>query len=291
VLVPELADAVQKFTLAARDVALGTLAGLHRSTSIEFSEHRRYTLGDDLRRIDWKALARSDRLQMKTFEDERNLTLYCVCDHSRSMGFGSTAAAKIDKARLLAAALAYIAIHQRDAVGLAGFTDHITTFLPARNAPKHFQILASQLVSLVAEGKSDFPRSFAQIAEKMPPRSVVVILSDLLDSECSYRPLLKALTARGIDTAILHILDPAERTFPYDEPATFEGMEGPQSLFTHPTSIRKAYLEEMDRFINRIREDTGIARVSYHLVDDNRPPHVVLTSFLHDRMRTVRRYG
>lgn len=289
VLAPELADAVRNLTIAGREIALGTLAGIHRSTrsgsSIEFSEHRRYSPGDDLRRIDWKALARTDRLHIKTFEDEVNLNLYLLCDHSGSMGYGYQGPTKLDKARVLAAALAHIALHQRDAVGLVGIRDGVTTWLPAASTPRHATRVASALLEMRPEGPSDLTRALSEVADRLPPRAVVIIVSDLIDPDCAFQPLLRALTARGLDCAVLHILDPAERSFPYQEPSLFEGMEDATTLFTHPAAIRRAYQDELGAFLAGVRRDAGAAGVGYYLLDDEQSPQMALTGFLRARQR------
>jgi uncharacterized protein (DUF58 family) len=283
----QLLAEIEGLQLSARQVAHGALAGMHRSlrrgTSIEFSEHKLYTPGDDIRHIDWHAYAKSDRFHIKQFEDETNLRVELLIDHSGSMGFGSTETSKLDYARNLASAIAYLALRQGDAAGLSTFSEGKSETLPARSSSGHLLEVLHRLVRLSPEGPTHLGVALDGMAQRLRKRSLVIILSDLFDPAPDALASFLRLTARGHDVAVLHLLDRVEVDFPYENPALFASMEDERRLFIHPRTLRSVYVQEMQAFLVDTQRRLAEAGVDYHRVLVDEPPAHVLASFLRRR--------
>ena len=281
-----LAD-IEGLQLTARTVAQGALAGVHRSlrrgSSIEFSEHKVYTPGDDVRHIDWRAFAKTDRFHIKQFEDETNLRLEILIDHSGSMGFHTPGhLPKLDYARVLAAALGYLALRQGDATGLFAFAHDVTDELPGRASSAHLVELLSRLSRLRPQGATGVTRCVDIFAQTRRRRALVVLLSDLFDP-VEQIDAFRRLTARGHDVSVLHLLDPAELTLPYDTPVLFRSMEDTRRLFVHPRTLRHAYIREMQRFLRNTARQMSEAGVLYRQITTDVPPATVLGELLRQR--------
>ncbi len=284
----ELLDAVENLRLVARQVAYGALAGMHRSprrgSSIEFSEHKVYTPGDDVRHIDWRAFAKTERFHVKQFEDETNLTLEILFDHSGSMEFASEGLPpKLDYARQLAAAMAYLALRQADATGLTTFAQEVTDELPARSTSSHLLEVLRRLASLQCEGGTSLDRSVEHFAARSRRRSLVVVLTDLLDPSGELFLSFRRLVARRHDVVVVHVMDPAELKFPYENPSTFASMEDKRRLFVHPRSIRSAYVREMEKFLAQMQRTLTEAGVDYVRILTDEPASEALSLFLRRR--------
>jgi uncharacterized protein (DUF58 family) len=302
-LSPEILERIENLQVVARQVAEGALSGMHVSkrhgSSIEFSEHKLYNPGDDIRHVDWRAYAKSDRLHIKRFEDETNLRLELVVDHSASMGFASDTAtlqsgvsaapnSKLAFAQIIAAALGYLSLRQGDAVGLTCFSVQITTNLPPRAHSSHLREVLAQLAQLRPEGETRIVQSMEHVARKQSRASVVVVLSDLFDPSVELLPSLARLVARRHEVNVLHVLDPAELDFPYENPATFQSMEDPRKLFVHPRTLRPTYIEEMKRFVKEKEQRFGATGIHYNLVRTSEDPGKVIAAFLHARQSRYR---
>jgi uncharacterized protein (DUF58 family) len=284
---------IKNLQMRARTVVEGFFAGIHRSPyhgfSVEFSEYRAYTPGDDPRYLDWKLLARTDRYCVKRFEDETNLLCYLVVDMSRSMGFGSGTYAKSDYARTLAASLAHFLFLQRDAVGLVTFDEQISDFLPPRHRPGHLRRLMGLLDRQTAGSATNFAKPLEQIAESVRKRGLVVLVSDLLAPVDTLRPKLGYLRSRGHDVVVLRVLDPAEVDFPFASPGMFHDVESGRDLYIDPQVARADYQR---RFGDHAAE---LARVCIDLGIDfaqltiDRPLELALFDLLQARMRRGRR--
>jgi uncharacterized protein (DUF58 family) len=279
---------IETLQLNARNAAHGALAGIHRSlrrgSSIEFSEHKVYTPGDDIRHIDWHAYAKTDRYHVKQFEDETNITLELIVDHSGSMAFcADDRPSKLETTRLLAAALGYLALRQGDAAGLLTYATDVTDELPARASSAHLVELLGRLARLSAGGQTGVRRSIDHFAQRTRRRTVAIIISDLFDPDPELMPAFRRLSARRHDVAVLHLLDAAEIEFPYENPSLFHSMEDGRKLFVHPRTLRAAYVEEMKRFLADVGRRMSEAGIDYHLVDTREPPSQVLGRFLRGR--------
>jgi uncharacterized protein (DUF58 family) len=294
-LPPEVLARIGRLDLRARTVVDGVLAGLHKSpykgNSVEFLQHREYTRGDDLRRVDWKVWGRQDRLYVKEFEDETNLRLFLLVDGSASMDyqpprFGATQGlTKFDYAATLAASLAWLGLSQGDAVGTAVFDKQVTASVPARTSRSHLASLVKALEQPRQKQPSDFLAVLRGLAETLPRRGLVILCSDLLgDREAIFKGL-QLLRQRGHDLAIFHVLDDDELDFPFDGPTRFEGLELPEDLACNPRALRAGYLEAIDKFLVEARSRAAATRCDYHLVRASQPIDSVLVNFLARRNR------
>ena len=280
---------VGSLELIARTVVEGFLVGLHRSPfkgfSAEFSEYRQYLPGDDPARIDWKVVARSDRYYIKRFEEDTNLDCHLLLDVSASMGYASRAVTKLQYGALLAAALAYLMHRQRDAVGLSIFDDRVIKSFPVSTRRGHLRTLLAALSNTRLGVRSDVSKPLDQLAARLRRRGLVVLLSDLLDEPNGIIQGLKHLRFQGSDVLVLHILDPAELTFPFERPTRFEDMETNAQVVSVPGLIRQHYLREIGALQERYRRELRLASVDYYLVDTSRPLDEALPSYLSTRGR------
>jgi uncharacterized protein (DUF58 family) len=288
---------IKNLQLRAKVVVEGVLSGLHRSPyhgfSVEFSEYRQYTDGDDLRFLDWRLFARSDRYYIKRFEDETNLRCWLLVDLSRSMGFGSLGYAKADYAKTAAATFAYFLSLQRDAVGLITFDEQIQEYLPARYRPGHIHRVMLALERSLSGSATDLADALEQTAKMAAKRGLVVLLSDLLAPVDTLEKHLGYLRSRGHEVVVMRVLDPAELEFRFQESAIFYDLESGKQLYVDPQTVRERYLqrftdhaEAISRICNRLGVD------SYRLSADQ-PLELALFDFLNSRLRrgrqTVRR--
>jgi uncharacterized protein (DUF58 family) len=294
-LPPEVLARIGRLDLRARTVVDGVLAGLHKSpykgNSVEFLQHREYTRGDDLRRVDWKVWGRQDRLYIKEFENETNLRLFLLVDGSSSMDyvpprFHETAGlTKFEYAATLAASLAWLGLSQGDAAGAAVFDKQVTASVPARTSRSHLASLVAALEQPRQQQVSDFLAVLRNLAETLPRRGLVVLCSDLLGDRDAIFKGLQLLRQRGHDLAIFHVLDDDELEFPFDGPTRFEGLELPEELTCNPRALRAGYLEAVDRFLTEVRSQAAATRCDYHLVRTSQPLDSVLVNFLARRNR------
>jgi uncharacterized protein (DUF58 family) len=275
--------------LRARVVVEGALAGLHRSphhgASVEFAEHKEYSPGDEIRRIDWKAYGKFDKYYVKRYEEETELRGYLVVDCSASMGYQGGAASKLEYARWLAGGLAHLLLRQQDQAGLVAFADGLRAYLPPRSRAGHLGDLLDALAALEPRGTTDLGRAMAYVSDVARRRSLIVLLSDLLETGYQAVHLLRGLKARHHDVVLFHILDHDELTLPFDGPTEFEGMEDDRRVLADPAQVRAQYLAEMKAFTDGCRKSCAEGDVEYHLVDTSLPPSTVLLDFLRARGR------
>ncbi len=273
--------------LRARAVMEGVLSGLHKSPhqgqSVEFAEHKEYAPGDELRHMDWKAFGKFDKYYVKRFEHETNLRATMVIDGSASMGYRSIALSKLEVAKVLAAALAYLLVRQQDAAGLSVISGEHFADLPPRSAASHLSLFLDTLEGLEAAGPTNLPRAAEHLAETLSRRSLVMIFSDLFDDRPDALRLLLQLRARKNDVAIFHLVDPAELSFPFDDPTLFLSMEDDAQIEVNPREIKQSYLEEFNGFLARTRTMCTEADVDYELVRTDESLDAVLLRFLGKR--------
>ena len=248
---------IKNLQLRAKTVVEGFLNGLHRSpihgSSVEFSEYRPYSPGDDLRGLDWKRYARSDRYFIKKFEDETNRRCYLVVDQSKSMGFGSLEFSKIEYARTVAATLAYYLTLQRDSVGLLTFDAEIGDYIAARSRPGHFhQILVALSKPLQGAG-TDIDAPLKQIASLIRRRGLVILVSDLLAPIDTLHTNLAYLRSRGHEVVILRTLDPSEVNFHLDSPSMVVDMESGREIYLDPEAAQSEYQSKFDAHAQLLR--------------------------------------
>ncbi len=296
---PDVIARVSRLDLKARFIVEGFLSGLHASPfhgfSVEFSEHRRYVPGDDLRTIDWSVYGRTDRFFTRKFEAETNLECYLLVDTSASMAFPSpeeAAAAgrlpKLDYAICLAAALGYMLIRQQDAVGLARFDDRLRSFLPARSRRAHLMRLLADLASAGTAADTSgkgLAEAIHQVARRVRKRGLIVLLSDLLTEPEPVIEAMHHLRFRGHDLICFQVLDHSEVAFPFEELHNFEDPETHQRLIADGQGIRAAYLDALEQFTRRYRTELAAIRADFVRVDTSMTFDRALIQFLIDRQR------
>jgi uncharacterized protein (DUF58 family) len=288
---------IKNLQLRAKVVVEGLLSGLHRSPyhgfSVEFSEYRQYSDGDDLRYLDWRLFARSDRYYIKRFEDETNLRCYLLVDLSRSMGYGSLAYSKADYAKTAAATFAYFLSTQRDAVGLTTFDERIGDYLPARFRPGHMHRIMLALERAPAGSATDLATALEQVARTASKRGLVVLLSDLLAPIETLEKHLGYLRSRGHEVVVMRVLDPAETEFRFEESAIFHDLESGRQLYVDPQTVRQRYLERFGEHAAAIGRACSRLGIDFYGLATDRPLELALFDFLNSRLRrgrqTVRR--
>lgn len=281
--------------LRARLVVEGFITGLHRSPyhgfSVEFAEHRQYMPGDEIRHIDWKVYGKTDRFYVKQFEEETNLKCYLLVDQSASMGIAhENRVSKFQYAGYLAAALSYLMIHQRDAVGLTLFNQKITRYLPPRSVMSYLSVLLGELENAQVSGSADWTASLHQVAEQIKRRGLVVLLSDFLPRDLDADPKhiitgLKHFRHRHHEVLVLQVLDPLDYRFDFRDDAIFEDAESRATLPTQPHHIRAAVQKEIDEYLAWFKRQCRENNIDYQLLDTNMDFDHGLLQFLLKRKR------
>jgi len=288
---PQILARLAGLDLKARLIVEGYVSGLHRSPyhgfSVEFAEHREYVPGDDLRHVDWKVYGKSDRYYLKQFEEETNFPCWLLIDASGSMGYQSSGAAmsKLEYAKHVAAALAYLVIQQQDAAGLITFGAGVQDFLRASSQPSHLRQLLHVAEQASPGGETELGPVLHDLAERLRRRGLVIILSDFFDDPEPLLAGLKHFRHKRHDVSLLQIVDPAEQDFPFDEPTLFKGVEAPVEQLSEPRSIRRAYCREFESFLETLRRQSRELGMHYSLIRTDQRMDVALSAFLESRSR------
>lgn len=287
---PRVLARIGDLELIARTVVEGFLSGLHRSPqlglSTEFAEHRPYMPGDDVRRIDWRLYARTDRHYLKEFEVETNTDVRFLIDISRSMSYGSRGLSKLDYARYLAASLAYFSHGQRDRVGMVTFDADVVDLVPP--SLRHLSHVLHAIDRITPGGEGGLEPALARIAESVRRRGIIVLISDLYQEPEVIGRAMGQLRGRGSDLIVMHILDPAELEFPFDAAASFEDLETGERLPIVPLYLREQYRALVADHISAIRRSMGEHGIDYVLFDTARPLDHALFEYLAGRQRLRR---
>ena len=277
----------------ARAVVEGFISGMHRSPfhgfSVEFAEHRPYLPGDPLKNIDWKVWGRSDRYLVKQYTEETNLRCHLLIDLSGSMAFRSSRAAmsKIEYAQSISAALAYLMIHQQDAVGALLFADHPVAYVPPRAVRSHLDVLLKAFGAHAPAGKTRLGPALHELAERIKRRGLVILCSDLMDKPEEVLSGLQHFRHRGHEVVVLHILDPDEIEFPYTDTATFVDMESGERLTTEPWEIARRYREKLQAWTDFYRRNCRERLIDYVQIDTRTPFDRALLAYLEKRARLM----
>lgn len=274
----------------ARAVVEGVIAGLHRNphrgSSVEFAEYKEYAPGDDIRHVDWRAYGRVDRYYVKQFEDETNLRAYLALDASGSMAFSfEDAPTKLLYGSTLVAALAHLLLRQGDAPGLLTFDDRPGNWLPPSTRRKQIDDLCTVLDRAPGAGRTSIEAALSRVAERVWARSLVVLVSDLLDTSAEMLKLARVLRQRGMEVVIFHVLDRAEWTLPFEGLTLFEGLEGEGELLVDPDDVRDAYQGLMREHIERIESECRRGDLEYFRTYTDEPVERVLLDFVASRRR------
>jgi uncharacterized protein (DUF58 family) len=284
---PEAIARIARLELRARAVVEGVLAGLHTSPykgqSVEFLQHREYVRGDDLRRVDWKVWGRQDRLYVKEFEEETNLRVTLLVDGSASMNYASGPLGKYDYAATLAASLAWLALSHGDAVGCSVFDDKIRASVPPRTKRSHLASVVEVLETPRAGRPTAFMPVLRSLAETLPRRGLVMVISDLLGDRDGVFQGMQLLRKRGHDIVLLHVMDDDELDFPFEGPTRFEGLEVPDHLACNPRALREGYLAAVGEFLAAVRRRAADVKCDYSLIRTGEPVDAALVKFLSRR--------
>ena len=291
-LQPAVVAQLANMELRARFVVEGFITGLHKSPyhgfSVEFTEHRQYMPGDEIKHIDWKAYGKTDRFYIKQFEEETNLKSYIIVDASRSMGYASKGnLKKFEYASYIAAALSFMMIEQRDAVGLTLFDEGIRVSLPPRATRSYLKEILKELESAQPANKTGTSASLNLIAEQIKRRGLVIVLSDLFDKPESVMTALKHFRHKGHEVVVMQVLDPLERSFAFDSDAIFKDLETQEELMTQPWHIQKAYQQSMQEFLDFYKRRCRDNNIDYVLLDTSTPFDKALFQYLNKRKRMI----
>lgn len=287
---PRVLGRIGNLSLLARMVVQGFISGLHRSTylgrSVDFAEHRAYMPGDDIRQIDWRLFARTDRFYVKQFEADTNTNFTIVLDISRSMNFGTEGITKLDYARYLAASLAVFSRKQRDRIGFVTFDNDIVDFVPP--SAKHLEIVLHRIDTLESTRPGDYRAPLTKVAEAVHRRGIVVLISDLYDEPSAILDAVKGLRYKGNDLIVFHVLDPAELNFPYDEAANYQDLESGEAVPIIPEYLREEYRKLVKAHVSALSKSFGDNRIDYTLLDTSMPLDYALFHYLARRERMTR---
>jgi uncharacterized protein (DUF58 family) len=281
---PVTLSKVSTLLLRARYVVEGLISGLHTSPykgfSVEFSEHRQYAPGDEIRHIDWKAYGKFDRYFIKEYEEETNLRCYLLVDASASMSYRSAEVSKFDYASYLAAALAYVMLNQQDLVSLVTFGDSIRRQIPPRNNPRHLRAVIESLEQTVPEGETALGRMLHHIASQLKRRGLVILLSDLLDEPAEVLEGIRHLRYQKHEVLVFHVLDYDEVEFPFTQLTQFEDLEGELRVIADPRAIKEEYQRQIREFIHEYERMCRRYAVDYTLFNTRTPLDKGLLKYL-----------
>ncbi len=285
---PVILSRIKSLPLIARSVVEGFIAGMHRSPyhgfSLDFAEYRAYSPGDDIRAVDWKVFGRSDKFFVKKFQGETNTQIYLLLDSSKSMAFTSQKLSKHDYGRYLAAAIAYLARRQSDAVGLLTFDSGVKRFTPPRARHNHFHTILHHLEESQPGERTDIAAAVEALAGLVKKRSVVALISDFYQSPEQIAASLRSFHHRGHDLVLFHVLDPVELNPPFNQVSTLEDMESGEHLVYVP--------EALDRYQDRLREHVRVMKrecsdlsIDYELISTEQPLDTALYRYLSARSK------
>jgi uncharacterized protein (DUF58 family) len=294
---PRTLARINSLDLRARLIVEGLMAGMHRSPyqgiSVEFAQHRQYAPGDDIRHVDWKVFAKTDKIYLKQYLEETNLHLICVVDASESMGYSSISSgkdfwSKYDHATAIAASLSYMAVQQQDSVGLAIFDADLRRFFKPSNSPGQWKIVTHELMQVPRHRKTTMGRVLDQLAEKLTHRSLIVLLSDFFDDIDSIQKGLRHLRYRKHEVMAFQILDPMEIDFAFEDVTLFKGLEQQGELLTEPRSLRMGYLAEMNRFTEDLKRICRGMHIDFTRMNSGESLDISLSAFLATRSASIK---
>lgn len=291
-LAPEVVGSMKRLEWLARLRKQGTLTGRHSSpdkgVSVEFAEHREYTVGDDLRNLDWRVMAKSDRNVIKQYIEETNLRATVVLDVSGSMKFRGERSewSKVEYGQYLAAALSYLMIKQGDAAGLVTFAEEIKSSMRPENRPSQVRRICEVLEAVEPGGETGVGAVLHEVAERIPRRGLVVLISDLFDEPAAIVEALHHFNFRQHELVVFHVLAEEELSFPFRSFQRFRDLEGVEEMLRiDPQAVRAAYLQKLREFIDSVEKVCGNLRADYVPVTTKTPISETLAKYLGRRRR------
>ena len=302
---PDVLAQIGDLELRARYVVEGFVSGLHRSPyhgySVEFAQHKEYVAGDDIRHLDWRVYGRTNRFYIKQFEEETNLRAHILLDCSGSMRYpeagasgprgagGGARLSKFEYAATVAASLAFLLIHQQDAVGLMLFDNQVRVNLPPLSNRSHLKSITSQINDARLEAPTEAKALFTDVAAKLHRRSLVILISDLLADTADVVSGLERMRYADHEVIVMHVLDHDERTFPFQDNTLFEGLESPDVRLTvDPQALRRSYLQALDAFVSQIRGACMNRGIDYVGLSTRDTLDVALRSYLASRQHMIK---
>jgi uncharacterized protein (DUF58 family) len=287
---PKVLSRIGNLELVARSVVNGFINGIHRSpyfgASVDFAEHRGYVAGDDIRRVDWRLFARTDRFYIKEYEADSNSNFSVLLDVSKSMGYGSAGMTKLDYGRMLAGCLTYLVHRQRDRVGLIAFDDDIVEHVPP--SAKHMETVLHVLDRVQPSKPGTLRAPLHKMAEHFGRRGVLVLVSDLYEEPDAVLEAIGPLRFRGNDIIVFHLLDEAELNFTFSNPSAFEDLESGEQLPVVPEALGEQYRELVKAHTTALAERFAAARIDYNLINTSSPLDHALFSYLSARETLTR---
>jgi uncharacterized protein (DUF58 family) len=287
---PKVLARVGNLELLAKTVVDGFINGLHRApffgASIDFAEHRQYVAGDDIRRVDWKLWARTDRYYVKQYEADTNTNFTILFDISRSMKFSSGGVSKLEYGSFLGACLGYLATRQRDRVGIITFDEDIVTHVPP--SAKHFDMVLHTLDRAKADKPGHLSAPLHKMAEHFKRRGILLLISDFYDEPDAILDAIKPLKFLGNELIVFHVLDPQEINFDYDEASAFEDLESRDQIPVVPQSFRAQYRALIQEHIAALQTKFSEQRIDYALLNTAEPLDRALFSYLSSREKMMR---
>jgi len=289
ILTPDIISRLNNLSLKARFVVEGFIVGLHKSPyhgfSVEFSEHRAYGAGDEIRHVDWKLWGKTDRFFIKQFEEETNLKSYLLVDQSLSMTYKSKKMTKLEYAQILAASLGYLMLKQQDAVGLTLFDDRIRVNIPARSKRSHLNIILSQMQNIIAGPETTIAPILHKTAEAIKKRGLIILISDLFDDPDKVLSGLQHFRYKGHEVIVFHVLDPQEITLDFTQRTRFRDMESGEEIVTDPWHIQSDYQKSMEQFCDYIKSNCRQKNIDYVQLSTDLPLDMALSEYLIKRKR------
>jgi uncharacterized protein (DUF58 family) len=287
-LSPQAVARISRLDLRARRVVEGFISGMHKSPffghSVEFVQHRDYTPGDDIRHLDWKVWSKTDRFYIKQFEAETNLRAMLILDVSESMRYGKGPLNKYDYACCMAASLAYMLLHQGDAVGCITFDGQLRHAVPARSQQTHLDAILQAMNVSKPKEKTNLEAILKRVTDNLPGRGMVILISDLLTDRESFFRGLDLLAHRRHDIIVFHVLDEDEVNFEFQGTTRFLGMEAMPDLVCNPRALRDGYLEALKEYLDEVRRGCAKRGIEYALIRTTDYLDAVLAKFLAARM-------
>jgi len=287
---PAVLARIGNLDLVAQIVVDGFISGLHQAVhlgvSTDFAEHRPYAPGDDVRRIDWRLYARTDRLYVKAFEAETNANVVLALDVSRSMSYASAGVTKLDYARFIIASLVHLAARQRDRIGLVTLDTDLVNVIPP--SARHRDTIIRALDRVEARGRGDLPGALGRLADRLRRRGIVVVVSDFYAPPREIVVALDELRVRGHDVVAFHVLDPLEQDLDLPGPQVLEDLETGERLPVAPAQLRAAYRRLVAEHIETLEKACGERRTDYAFFGTEMPLDHMLFRYLSDRVRLAR---
>lgn len=284
---PKALARISNLELLARTVVDGFIHGLHRAPdfglSMDFAEHRAYMPGDDIRRVDWRLYARTDRYYVKEYEADTNANFSVVLDISKSMSFKGQSISKFDYARYLAASLTYFSHKQRDRVGIVTFDNEIVDHVPP--SAKHMNMVLHTLDRARPGRPGSLREPMHKLSDAFRRRSIIVVISDFYEEPRAVVDALTPLAARGNDLIVFQVLDPYELDFPFGEATQFEDLETGERIPVVPEKLRKQYIAMITAHTTELARLMGERRIDYHLFNTATPLDHALFTYLSNRER------